>query len=107
MSFLLRVISNPILVGVTKHCHRDACLRRSIAELTLRAWHSAFIRRAAEVIGIEVGAPRRKLGGAADGGDISNSLVGRIIDSAHGGHVITKSSDKVRFHTIHITNNHR
>ena len=57
MSFLLRVISNIILVGIAKHCHRDACLCRSIAELTLRAWHSAFVRRAAEVIGVEVGAP--------------------------------------------------
>jgi hypothetical protein len=41
MSFLLRVISNIILVGISKHCHRDACLCRTIAELTLRAWHTA------------------------------------------------------------------
>ena len=106
MSFLLRIISNPILVGVTKHCHSDACLRRSIAELALGAWRTAFVRRAAEVIGVEVGAPRRKLGGAANGGNISDSLIGGITYEVHRSHIITKSSNKVRFHTIDITNNH-
>lgn len=57
MSFLLRVISNPILVGVAACIHGDTSLRRSIAELALGAWRTAFVRRAAEVIGVEVGAP--------------------------------------------------
>ena len=107
MSFLLRKISNPILVGVAACIHGDACLRGSIAELALRARHTTFVRRAAEIIGVEVRAPRRKLRGTTNGGDISDSLVGRIINSAYRGHVIAKSSNKVRFHTIHITNNHR
>ena len=107
MSFLLRKISNPILVGVTKHCHRDASLRGSIAELTFRAWHTTFIWRAADVIGVEVRAPRGKLRGTTNGGDIGDSLIRGIIGNIHRGHIITKSRDKVRLHAIHITNTHR
>lgn len=107
MSFLLSIISNPVLVGITARIDGDACLCRSIAELTLRARCSAFIRRAAEVIGVKIGAPRRKLRRTADGGDIRHSLIRGITYDVHGGHVIAKSSDKVRFHTINIADNHR
>jgi len=106
MSFLLRKISNPVLVGIAACKDGDTSLRRSITELTLGAWHSAFIRRAAEVIGIEVRAPRGELGGATNGGNICHTLIGRIIDKVHWSHVVAKSRGKVRFHTIDITNNH-